>query len=205
MRSHWQTACLLACVLLVVGCGKKPAPTPLPAVPMPSAEVLGKPWTVPDLGLELVFVEAGSFTMGSKDGVPAHEVHITRPFWMGKFEVTQAEYEAVTGANPSVGGNPRTPVVSVSWTDAVVFCAALTARERGAGRLPDGYEFRLPTEAEWEYAARGGGGEPGLRVLRQRQGERGGVVAGELREEAPLRRRKEAERTGATRHVGERG
>ena len=113
----------------------------------------------------------------------AYQVQITRPFWMGKYEVTQREYEALVGSNPSrwqtgvlLGQEKRSgwwgksiesgvflredtsefPVEQVSWDDAVAFCALLTAREREAGRLPAGYVFRLPTEAEWEYAARGG-------------------------------------------------
>ena len=120
----------------------------------------GGEWTVPELGLELVPVEAGTFQMGSSDGgsdeKPVHEVRITRAFWMGKYEVTQAQYEKLMGENPSHFKGARNPVEQVSWSDAMAFCEKLTARERAAGRLPDGYEYRLPTEAEWEYAARGG-------------------------------------------------
>jgi len=121
---------------------------------------LGRPWTVPELGMEFVPVSAGSFKMGSNDGFdwekPVHTVRIARDFWLGKYEVTQAEYEALTGKNPSHFKGARNPVETVSWEDASAYCAKLTARERSAGRLPSGYEYRLPTEAEWEYAARGG-------------------------------------------------
>jgi formylglycine-generating enzyme required for sulfatase activity len=76
---------------------------------------------------------------------------------MGKSEVTQAEYQAVIGSNPShFAGDSNLPVESVSWVDATHYCATLTARERAAGRIPDGYLYRLPTEAEWEYACRAG-------------------------------------------------
>jgi formylglycine-generating enzyme required for sulfatase activity len=120
----------------------------------------GQAWSVPDLGMEVVFVHPGTFQMGSTDNdddeKPVHMVLISRGFWMGKYEVTQTEYEAVVGVNPSSFKGARNPVELVSWTEAVAFCAKLSERERAAGRLPAGYEYRLPTEAEWEYAARGG-------------------------------------------------
>ena len=76
--------------------------------------------------------------------------------WLGRTEVTQAQYEAVVGRNPSNFKGPSLPVENVSWDDAVKYCALLTERERSAGRLPAGWAYQLPTEAEWEYAARGG-------------------------------------------------
>jgi formylglycine-generating enzyme required for sulfatase activity len=85
-----------------------------------------------------------------------HTVTLTYPFWMGRYEVTQAEYEAVVGSNPSLYVGPDRPVERVSWNAAVAYCAALTAQETLAGNVPAGYEFRLPTEAEWEYACRAG-------------------------------------------------
>jgi formylglycine-generating enzyme required for sulfatase activity len=95
--------------------------------------------------------------MGTADvAPPVHAVQISRGFWIGKYEVIQAEYEALLGKNPSTYGGARNPVETVSWSDAVAFCTRLTEREQRAGRLPEGYEYRLPTEAEWEYAARGG-------------------------------------------------
>ncbi len=102
----------------------------------------------------------------SQDEVPQHEVEITQPFYMGMFDVTQAEYERVMGNNPSYfsdkGGGKvkvgaadtsRFPVETVSWDDAVQFCRKLTElpEEKQAGRV-----YRLPTEAEWEYACRAG-------------------------------------------------
>jgi formylglycine-generating enzyme required for sulfatase activity len=108
----------------------------------------------------MVPIAAGSVQMGSTQGStveqPVHTVHITRPFWMGKYEVTQAEWQAVMGTNPSFFVGPSLPVETVSWNDAMAYCAALTARERAAGRIPSGYQYRLPTEAEWEYSCRAG-------------------------------------------------
>jgi formylglycine-generating enzyme required for sulfatase activity len=111
----------------------------------------------------LVWIPCGTFTMGSPDSEPARvpaegpqtRVTLSQGIWMGKYEVTQGDYSAVTGSNPSAfTGDASRPVEQVSWNDAVAYCAALTARERAAGRLPAGYAYRLPTEAEWEYACR---------------------------------------------------
>src|ERR1035438_10076597 len=74
---------------------------------------------------------------------------------MGIHPVTQQEYESVTGNNPSYfTGDPNLPVDQVSWEDATNYCALLTQRDAAAGRIPAGSYYRLPTEAEWEYAAR---------------------------------------------------
>jgi formylglycine-generating enzyme required for sulfatase activity len=104
---------------------------------------------------------------------PQTQVTITRGFWMGRYEVTQGEYQAVMGSNPSsFGGDTNRPVENVSWSEATKYCGKLTARERAAGRLPAGYVYRLPTEAEWEYACRAGtttrfsyGDDPGYSQL----------------------------------------
>jgi formylglycine-generating enzyme required for sulfatase activity len=108
----------------------------------------------------MVPIAAGSFPMGSTQGGPeerpVHTVQITRPFWIGRYEVSQVDWQAVMGGNPSWFQGPNLPVETVSWDDAMAFCAALTARERAAGRLPSGYQYRLPTEAEWEYCCRAG-------------------------------------------------
>jgi formylglycine-generating enzyme required for sulfatase activity len=121
---------------------------------------------IDDLKIELVWIEPGTFTMGSpvdepgrhKAEGPQVRVSLTKGFWLGKTEVTQRQYEAFTGSNPSRFKNagPDAPVEEVSWLDAQDFCRKLTERERAAGRLPEGYVFTLPTEAQWEYACRAG-------------------------------------------------
>ncbi len=91
--------------------------------------------------------------MGSnayEDAKPIHEVTIAGPFYLGKYEVTQGEWKAVTGSNPSrFEGDDRLPVENVSWDDCQEFIAKLNGRK-------DGYAYRLPSEAEWEYACRAG-------------------------------------------------
>jgi formylglycine-generating enzyme required for sulfatase activity len=113
----------------------------------------------------LVWIAPGQFVMGSPDTdpdalseeQPQTTVTLTKGFFIGKYEVTQGEYLAVVGSNPSgFTGDTNLPVDSVSWTAATNFCRLLTQQENLAGRLPAGYRYRLPTEAEWEYAARAG-------------------------------------------------
>ncbi|MEY4176817.1 MAG: putative serine protease HhoA precursor [Planctomycetota bacterium] len=120
------------------------------------------------LGMRLALIPPGEFQMGSpfdeaerESDEIQHRVRITRPFWLGVYEVTQNEWETVMGSQPSYfsssgGGKDkvsgldtsRFPVESVSWDDATEFCRRLSVRE--------GQEYRLPTEAEWEYACRAG-------------------------------------------------
>jgi len=107
--------------------------------------------------MQFVSIPAGTFLMGCSAGdgechadeKPAHRVSITRPFELGKYQVTQAQYEAVATVNPSYTRGPGLPVEGVSWEDAQKFCEAVN-------RKGDGYRYRLPTEAEWEHAARAG-------------------------------------------------
>ena len=114
--------------------------------------------------LRLVRIEPGRFTMGSPDTEtlrgklegPQTEVVLGQAFLLGIYEVTQAQFEAVVGRNPSAFPGADRPVEHVSWPEAVAFCEALTERERTAGRLAEGKSYRLPTEAEWEYACRAG-------------------------------------------------
>jgi formylglycine-generating enzyme required for sulfatase activity len=113
-----------------------------------------------DLGagvrMEFVLIPAGEFDMGSPsseqnrsgDEGPVHRVKISKPFYMGKFPVTQEQYKAIIGKNPSDFSGKNLPVESVSWADAVRFCRKLSSRENKT--------YRLPTEAEWEYACRAG-------------------------------------------------
>ena len=108
------------------------------------------------IGMKLVNIPAGEFMMGSPDTeeshegneAPQHKVRITRAFFMGAYEVTQAEYEKVVGDNPAHYPNAGNPVEEVPWAEAAQFCKRLSARE--------GVEYHLPTEAQWEYACRAG-------------------------------------------------
>ena len=136
----------------------KVEPVQIPG-PEPGAE-----WTMPYLALKLCWVEAGQFLMGSpieevgrlpNEG-PQTAVRFNQGFWIGKYEVTQAQYSKVMDQNPSSVTSDSLPVDNVSWEDVRLYCQVLTNIERAAGRLPDGYVYRLPTEAEWEYAARSG-------------------------------------------------
>jgi formylglycine-generating enzyme required for sulfatase activity len=118
------------------------------------------------IDMQMLWVEPGSFLMGSppweKDYFTAseeqHKVTLTQGYWLGKYEVTQEEYEKVMGSNPSnfKGAGRRAPVEGVSWYEAMEFCRKLTGLDRNAGKLPEGHEYRLPTEAQWEYACRAG-------------------------------------------------
>jgi formylglycine-generating enzyme required for sulfatase activity len=104
--------------------------------------------------MQFVLIPAGEFQMGSNGGDvderPVHRVRISEPFYLGKYEVTQAQWKAVMGTNPSLfTANPNRPVEKVSWDDVQEFIKRLNKKE--------GWEVcRLPTEAQWEYAARAG-------------------------------------------------
>jgi sulfatase modifying factor 1 len=123
---------------------------------------------LPQILGEMVLVKGGSFMMGSNSGTdekPPHEVQVS-DFYIGRYEVTQAQYRRVTGKSPSYFSGDSLPVEQVSWHEAIAFCNALSEQEGlrqvytisgatvSADFGADGY--RLPTEAEWEYAARGG-------------------------------------------------
>jgi len=113
----------------------------------------------------LVGIPAGTFLMGTPPSEaerdvsegPQTAVTITYSFKIGKFEITQAQYQAVMSNNPSYfAGVTNRPVEQVSWTNAMTYCARLTESQQMAGCLPAGWAYRLPTEAEWEYACRAG-------------------------------------------------
>lgn len=121
-------------------------------------------------GLDLIAVSEGEFFRGSPDWEEGRspfdhsehrsQVRLSRPFWMGKLEVTQRQWRQVMG---DAGGfkqaefdHPEFPANGMSWEDAKSFCAKLTEYERQRGGLPEGYIYRLPTETEWEYVCRAG-------------------------------------------------
>jgi formylglycine-generating enzyme required for sulfatase activity len=150
---------LLGLILHALACKKQEANAPTPGTapakppgpPKESALDLGN-----NVTMKLVLIPAGNFLMGSpqyeKDRLgnegPQHEVTISKPFYMGAFEVTQVQYEQIMGKNPSDFKGGQNPVERVSWDDAVEFCKEFS---RKTGR-----NVRLPTEAEWEYACRAG-------------------------------------------------
>ncbi len=142
-----------------------PSQDMLPVAGLKTA-VHGMNRTIADLKIELIWIKPGAFTLGSPPDEPGRNraegpqtiVTLTKGFWLGKTPVTQAQYEAFTGKNPSAfkTAGSEAPVETVSWLDAMKFCEDLNVRERTAGRLPEGYEYSLPTEAQWEYACRAG-------------------------------------------------
>ena len=133
---------------------------------------------IKEINLTMIKCPAGSFIMGSCDEdsrenmgyingngfhmrtwgflyeEQPHWVTITKPFYIGKYEVTQRQYEAIMGNNPATDKGAEKPVESVSWNDAKLFCEKLN--EKYSDILPIGYKFDLPTEAQWEYACRAG-------------------------------------------------
>ena len=173
-KAQWQQSSTPTPTPLIVATAT-PSPTKTPTLTPTAAPSLSKEWTDPITGMEFVLIPAGEFLMGTncpnddpftaanefenckwKDEHPAHRVVIKKPFYMGKYEVTQEEWVKVMGNNPAnfktekVGMDSRRhPVESISWNDAQEFLKRLNARSSGV-------TFRLPSEAEWEYAARAG-------------------------------------------------
>ena len=163
MPSVW----LLLSVTLTVGCAGpvvaqvEPQPGSPTKQQPPAAATGGQPKEVVNtIGMKLLLIPAGTFTMGSPpsengrdDDETQHQVTLTKPFYMGRTEVTQGQWKKVMGTEPWRGQRygeegDDYPAVYVSWNDAVEFCKKLSAME--------GKVYRLPTEAEWEYACRGG-------------------------------------------------
>jgi len=160
-------------VLVKVPPETQPSAPKLPAAPA-TAEKRPAEWTSPSTKMSFVRIEQGEFLMGSPDGDkdanedehPQHKVRIS-PFFLGVTEVTQAEYVAVMGNNPSGFSSDRRPVENVSWLAAIKFCNSLSRNDglnvyydiSGANvgvPNPKGPGYRLPTEAAWEYACRAG-------------------------------------------------
>lgn len=120
---------------------------------------------VPD---SMIWIPPGQFVMGTPasdpdrtaDELTSFSAALTQGFWISRHEVTQSEYQNLLCTNPAAFASAlENPVEQVSWTEAMNYCQSLTEREQMAGRLPAGYLYRLPTEAEWEYAARAGSTE----------------------------------------------
>ncbi|MBM4092112.1 MAG: formylglycine-generating enzyme family protein [Planctomycetes bacterium] len=180
-RSCCGGTLLMLGLTLAGGCDRRPrADHDRPAVPTKSVESVMAAALTNSIGMRLRLVPAGTFMMGSAESCealvivfpgtspgwflneyPRHEVHITRPFYLGETEVTREQYQAVMGehshGSSTAEGNRGEveavgavglPVCGISWDEAVEFCRRLSAKE--------GHTYRLPTEAEWEYACRAG-------------------------------------------------
>jgi predicted Zn finger-like uncharacterized protein len=153
--------------------GEEPEPSP-PTSTLSEGSFAGESWSDNGLELTMRWCPSGSFTMGSPSDEPERdtdegpvEVELSTGFWFAATEITQAQYERIMGTNPSYysstgGGSDSVvgidttdyPVESMSWAEANEFCENLTTHEREAGRLAEGWIYRLPTEAQWEYACR---------------------------------------------------
>jgi formylglycine-generating enzyme len=117
-------------------------------------------------GVKFCWSPPGRFRMGSPVGEPGHrpdegpvDVRLSKGFWIGKYEVTQGEWSRIMGSFPremDKGRGDDIPVYWINYPEAEEFCRRLTQRARASGKLPRNWEFRLPTEAQWEYACRAG-------------------------------------------------
>ncbi len=160
---HLFKSAAVCVVVAICGCDQgqpappvAPDPTPEPTFVAINVEDMELLESAESIGMAFKLIPAGTFIMGdtrvNKDWTP-HEVILTTSFKMGVHEVTQAQYEQVMGVNPSEFKGADNPVEKASWDDAVEFCRRLSdlPAEKAAGNV-----YRLPTEAEWEYACRAG-------------------------------------------------
>jgi formylglycine-generating enzyme required for sulfatase activity len=165
-----KSLAILLLLLIAVGCddsteSEQPTEQPQPEQPQPDPvpadlPVIELPSITNTLDMTFKEIPAGTFMMGSPEGEPGrrdnetqHPVTITKPFYMQTTEVTQGQWQAVMGTEPWKGKQyvkegPDYAATYVSWDDAVSYCKKLSAKE--------GKRYRLPTEAEWEYACRAG-------------------------------------------------
>jgi len=152
------------------------------------AAVPGQEWTVPDIFLQMGWIAPGTFTMGSPENEAGrgndevqHQVRLTSGYWIGRYPVTTYQWAMAMGNNPSHDNREtgEAPVDTVSWNEAMAFCQKLTEAARKTRAIPAGYEYTLPTEAQWEYASRAGatgarGGDGGVDDMCWYSGNSGG-------------------------------
>ena len=152
MSRKLQMIGIMLVILISISCGGS-----MPTDTLTPGEV-GDIWVRPADGMEMVFVPGGEFQMGSNDGddneKPVHTVTVS-DFYIGKYEVTQKEWRDIMGNNPSSFKGDNLPVEKVSWNDIQKFIKKLNTKT--------GLNYRLPTDAEWEYAARGGNKSKGYK------------------------------------------
>jgi formylglycine-generating enzyme required for sulfatase activity len=135
-------------------------PEPIEPEPFVMTKEGDRGWVLKIFGSEFEMVFKNIPFQGQNYSVPLRQrydidmVWIDKGYWIGKYEVTQAQYQAIMGTNPSHSRGTNLPVQNVRWHNAMDFCKRLTAQERAAGRLPSGYEYTLPAATQWEYAAR---------------------------------------------------
>lgn len=152
---------LFVIIVQLAGCATSSGPTCPPSrddlattCPTTSVEPYKKKKYINSIGMEFAYIPPGCSVMGSNSSdaydseKPTHAVYITKGFWMQSTEVTQEQWNRIMGNNPSNFKGKNRPVEQVSWDDAQLFITKLNAKEKG--------QYRLPTEAEWEYACRGG-------------------------------------------------
>ncbi len=153
IRGQLFRCILIFSLLTSLAIGVQPAASVIPSV--------GRNYLITDLDLTLIWIAPGCFAMGSPSGGgdderPVTQVTMTAGYWLGRTEVTQAQWQALMGKNASVFKKDNNPVENVSWYEVLEFCEKLTQRERAAGRLSGAFAYTLPTEAQWEYACRAG-------------------------------------------------
>ncbi len=140
-----------------------PEPAEVSHMPSPGSEFIN------GVGMDMVWCQPGTFQMGSpldefgryEHELP-HQVTLSKGYWIGRYAVTQDQWVALVGENPSrfKDGSSSAPVERVNWEEAADFCKRLSERERQRKSVPDGWEYRLPSGAQWEYACRAGTDSP---------------------------------------------
>lgn len=168
-QTCFKCAVFLLLLVNLVACQRTASPTPNYLQHQADRDSFrgakaGDERTVNDV--KLCWCPPGRFRMGSPPGEPDRrpdeaqvEVTLSRGFWMGKYEVTQGQWQSLVGEfpqPPDKGAGKDFPVYWVSYIEAEGFCRKLTEQAHASGQLPQGWEFRLPTEAQWEYACRAG-------------------------------------------------